>query len=579
MLRSALALFVLVSPAQAQLYSLDGTGLTFGLSIEVVGDLDGDGVMDFATGGGPLGSSSAGAGTFSGADGSLIWHVPGSVLDLFGSDVSAAGDANGDGVPDVIVNAAGASSSSGRVALLSGVDGTELNAFVGSPGEGGGVLSPAGDMNADGFDDFLHGIPTFGGGAGRVRVYSGQDLSVLFEYTGSDPNESAGQTVCALGDLNSDGFDDFAHGSGSSSGPGFNLQALDAPIVHVVSGVDRSTLFTVNWSAFCPSTCGTHFAGLVVNRAGDVNLDGVEDLLVANEFGGQGAMRVFSGADGSQLLEIPVRALRVEGAGDVDGDGLPDLIAAVTTETFGSQPEGAAKVYSGADGSLLRTFYGFGTNGVFPFAVAGPGDLNGDGFADILAGSTTKDLFAFSGAVPPSVPIGTLCAGDGGDQMGCTDCPCSNNAPVGSGGGCLNAAGRSGLLVATGTGSVTLGDLGFTFSGGTSSSFAVLVSGENALPNFGPCRSGSGIQSPLLDGLRCVGVDLRRHGGRATDSTGLVLNGWGPPAPNPVAGIANHAGFLPGQTRMFSVFYREDPALQCGTGQNTANALSLCFGL
>ena len=76
--------------------------------------------------------------------------------------------------------------------------------------------------------------------------------------------------------------------------------------------------------------------------------------------------------------------------------------------------------------------------------------------------------------------------------------------------------------------------------------FGVLVSGDNRLPNMGVCPPGSGLASPLLDGLRCVGGAALRHGSRATDANGEIgttsTAGWGPPN-GPAPGIGQHAGF------------------------------------
>ncbi len=178
------------------------------------------------------------------------------------------------------------------------------------------------------------------------------------------------------------------------------------------------------------------------------------------------------------------------------------------------------------------------------------------------------------------VPTGvSFCNGDGGDQMGCTNCPCGNNAPLGTNGGCTNSVGTSALLIASGSPNVSTpaDTLHFDLTGGTfPGSFGVLLSGANQLPNAGACPPGSGITSATLDGLRCVGGSALRHGSRSLGANGSTSAGWGPPA-NPTAGIGVSAGFVAGQTRHFQVFYRETPTLGCMTGQNTTNAVSITF--
>ena len=181
-----------------------------------------------------------------------------------------------------------------------------------------------------------------------------------------------------------------------------------------------------------------------------------------------------------------------------------------------------------------------------------------------------------------------FCSGDGGDQMGCTNCPCSNNAPMGTVGGCLNSAGTSARLTASGDPSASLPngstlDLRFALSGVPANSFCVLTSGDSVAPGnmANPCfGQGSGLQSNLFDGLRCAVGMTRRHGGRAGDSNGEVgvtTNPWGGEG-GPNAGIANvGSGFSTGQTRFFQVVHRENALLSCGTGLNTSQALGVTF--
>ncbi len=200
---------------------------------------------------------------------------------------------------------------------------------------------------------------------------------------------------------------------------------------------------------------------------------------------------------------------------------------------------------------------------------------------DVLAGTSAD---ANSDGLPDEcTPVGTrFCAGDGGVAPGCTPCPCLNEAPPGTDGGCLNSAARSARLAARGSASVLVDALRFEAFGTTSSSFAVLVSAANRLPAnaANPCFGlDSGLASPDLDGLRCVGGALQRHGTRPTNAAGEVgvtTNGWGPPS-GPAGGIAAQGGFVAGQTRAFQCFYRENAAFGCGRGQNTSDAIDVLF--
>ena len=173
------------------------------------------------------------------------------------------------------------------------------------------------------------------------------------------------------------------------------------------------------------------------------------------------------------------------------------------------------------------------------------------------------------------------CAGDGGDQAGCTDCPCGNNAPQGSPGGCLNGASGSAELIGSGIDSVFLDTLRFEVRGGNPGTFGVLISADNLLPQnpMNPCPAGSGVQTISADGLRCVGGNVLRHGARAMDAAGdigLTNAGWGGNDP-PAQGLIGQYGFSAGQTRSWQVFYREQAGLVCQSGQNTTNAVSTTF--
>lgn len=167
----------------------------------------------------------------------------------------------------------------------------------------------------------------------------------------------------------------------------------------------------------------------------------------------------------------------------------------------------------------------------------------------------------------PSSP--TMCNGDGGDQAGCIDCPCGNNAPPGTVGGCLNAQGQSARLRAERSLSVFEDDLRMSVEDAGPSTFALLGSGA-IVPSSGVCPPGTGL-SPAsgTDGLRCIGGGILRHGVRQTDSDGDSITPW--------TNLASASGFIAGQTRQFQVVYRESPTGPCGNGQSTTNGLSISF--
>lgn len=172
-----------------------------------------------------------------------------------------------------------------------------------------------------------------------------------------------------------------------------------------------------------------------------------------------------------------------------------------------------------------------------------------------------------------------FCFGDGGVSAGCTPCICGNNSPIGSTGGCLNSTGTSGSLTASGIPSVAADTLRIEARDLNPGTFAILISGASALPAMGMCPPGAGIQNAVLDGLRCVGGDFKRHGTRLIDPQGEVgttTAGWGVPN-SPSGGLSLQGGFVAGQTRNFQIFYRESALLVCQSGQNTTNAARVIF--
>ncbi len=188
----------------------------------------------------------------------------------------------------------------------------------------------------------------------------------------------------------------------------------------------------------------------------------------------------------------------------------------------------------------------------------------------------------------PAGNFNSFCNGDGGNQLGCTDCPCGNNAPMGTIGGCLNSAGTSANLIASGSQSVSLPsgdttDLRFALSGAPAGAFCILNSGDAVAPTSmaNPCFGlNSGAQAAVFDGLRCAVMNTRRHGGRSADGNGdvgLTHLPWGGEG-NPAAGLAvAGGGFAAGQTRFFQVINRDDPLAVCGRGLNTSQAVEVTF--
>ena len=264
------------------------------------------------------------------------------------------------------------------------------------------------------------------------------------------------------------------------------------------------------------------------------------------------------------------------------GDGRPTGDGAYTQ----LQGPGAGTVYTVAGSSGKTSFGSLNHNAMFVSLrrlASVVLDIDGDSIdlTTIDENGVVLDSFRLEEA-----SIG-FCNGDGGDQLGCTNCPCMNDAPLGTIGGCLNSVSTSAKLIASGNASISLPsgsavDLRFDLTGAPPSAFCLLVSGDALAPGntSNPCFGmDSGLQSLNYDGLRCAILNTRRHGGRSADvngEVGFTNNGWGG-ANAPNAGLVQQAGFVSGQTRFFQAINRDNPTLACMRGLNSSQALEIRF--
>ncbi|WP_199857822.1 beta strand repeat-containing protein [Erythrobacter sp. EC-HK427] len=478
-------------PASIDLSTLDGqNGFTIrgigsgdraGFSVSNIGDVNGDGFDDFIIGawGGDAGATDSGesyvvfgkANGFTSAldlstlDGSNGFRLDGiNNSDNSGYSVSGAGDINGDGFDDIIIGAqdgdAGATDSgesyvvfgkaSGFTAALSlsmldGTNGFRLDGINSSDSSGQSV-SGAGDVNGDGFDDIIIGARGANAGetgSGQTYVVFGKasgftpalSLSALdgfngFRLDGIDNSDSSGFSVSGAGDVNGDGFDDIIIGAFRGDEGG-----LDSGESYVVFGkasgftaaLDLSSLDGSN--GFRLDGIDTiDFSGIAVSGAGDVNGDGYDDIIIGAHFGDAGAtnsgesyvvfgkasgftaaldLSSLDGSNGFRLDGIDANdqfGRSVSSAGDVNGDGFDDIIIGSFSGDAGATDGGESYVVFGKasgftaalnlstlDGSNGFRLDGIGVNDFSGWAVSGAGDVNGDGYDDILIGAFGAD--------------------------------------------------------------------------------------------------------------------------------------------------------------------------------------------
>ena len=426
--------------------------------------------------------------------------------DRSGISVASAGDVDGDGVDDLIIGAnradRGAGDSGegesylvfGGAANLVALDGNddgmiELTDLDGTNGfvfkgidlfdQSGSSVSSAGDVNGDGFDDLIIGANladpigilsgesylVFGGAANLAALDGNADGMIELEnldgtngfiFKGIDPEDQSGISVSSAGDVNGDGFDDliigasYADQAANNEGESYlvfggaaNLAALDGNADGMIElwGLNGTTGYI--FKGIDPGDA----SGVSVSSAGDANGDGFDDLIIGARTAGPGVGRtlegesylVFGGAanlaalDGNADGMIELSSLNgttgytfkgidpedlsggsVSSAGDVNGDGFDDLIigASGADQGAGNSREGesylvfgganlaALDALDGTDGMIALANVGAGTGllitGIDPVdgmgrSLASAGDVNGDGFDDLIIGANEAD--------------------------------------------------------------------------------------------------------------------------------------------------------------------------------------------
>ena len=399
-------------------------GDNFGVAVAGVGDVNGDGYDDVLVGAHNYENGEAGEGAaflYLGTDAGLdlsapAWSAEGNSAGAnFGESVGPAGDVNGDGFADWIVGAPDYSTLAfagvGQVTVYYGsasvagtgpgfqAEGTVTNMRLGSAVGGGG------DVNGDGFGDIVVGARLYTGGEsneGQVLVWFGGPLGPVStaDWSAESDVTSAqlGSSVALIGDVNGDGFAEVAAGA-----PQYDDALGDAGAVFVWHGSITGPGASPDWSYGGQQSLGFNALGTSVAGAGDVQGDGLDDLLVGDPLAGLGASNegralLFDGQTTATGLTATfswnvggvqanaAAGTSVAGAGDVNGDGFGDL--AIGIPGFGSG--GMVRVYPGGPAVALNPMFtkmGPQSGQALGNAVAGAGDTDGDGVDDLLAGS------------------------------------------------------------------------------------------------------------------------------------------------------------------------------------------------
>jgi hypothetical protein len=361
-------------------------------------DVDGDKIKDIVTSAPTYGANGQPFGpgrvyAYSGKTGKLLWTQTGKTPnESLGIGLEGAGDVNADGIADVIAGAPGMN----KAYVYSGKDGKLL--LTVSPGTDGNEMfgrsaSGVGDQNGDGHADVMVGAPGNNPAqdAGHAYVFSGKDGALLLKLDGEKAGDALGSIVAGYKDKHRSFLLAGAPGAGPNS----------RGRVYVYANLSNKPKFIIE-----ADETGAALGAMFTSVVGDVNGDKVPDIY-ASDFSNTakgpstGRAYIHSGADGRRLQTFTGEAagdgfgIGSANVGDVNKDGFDDLLIGAWQHAGAASSGGKVYLYSGKDGSLLQTITCKVPGETFGFDATGAGDVDGDGVIDFLLTSSWSGIQGF----------------------------------------------------------------------------------------------------------------------------------------------------------------------------------------
>jgi len=421
------------NPVTYTVTAADGTTQSYLVSVKYTtfSDFNGDGYSDVIVGAPYYSSNTGRAYIYMGS--SSMDNIVDIVMtgeagaDIFGLSIASAGDVNGDGYCDAIVGAsyndAGGENTGRAYIYFGGISMDNIPDVIITGSVVGDCLGlsvdSAGDVNADGFSDVIATTYYADSNAGRAYIYYGgssmDDVADIIFY-GENANDNFGLAVAHAGDVNCDGYSDVIIGAGPYNNVGrayiyFGGLSMNSVPDIIMTGSIANGSFGIN-----------------VSSAGDVNADGFSDVVVG-AISADYAYIFYGGSSMNNSVDLMLASgsgdyygYSVASIGDVNNDGYSDILIGAPYNDASGLNAGKAYIYYGdtaMNSSADITMVGDVAGGQLGYSVAYAGDVNGDGYDDIIIGAPLVDkVYIYFGGTIMNSAADLILSGASGSYFG-----------------------------------------------------------------------------------------------------------------------------------------------------------------